>query len=487
MYDVCIIGAGATGAAAAYWLARKNVKVVLVDKEADASFGVSKANSGIVHGGFHYSVSKTLKGKLELEGNRMFPAMAKELGFPYNQCGIIVVAYSEEQLEEVKKLYDRGIENGVEGMEFCDSKRMYELEPKLCEGCLGGVYAPQGGVVEPYAYVFSLVEDAERNGVTFERNFEVISAEYQDNAWKMKAASGKELSAKYVINACGLYADKVSAIFGGEEFEILARKGEEYLLDRLSAAYPTRVVFPVPTHNSKGVLVIPTAGGTTMVGPTAHIVPDKEDTDTTAPDREEIFELAQHMVQGVTKRDLIAAFAGLRPALAGGDFMIKISEKAPAFIQASGIQSPGLTASPAVGKMLVSLLEEAGLKMEDKAEIAPVPPKRRLREMSAEEVDELYQKDPAWTNIICRCEKISEAEIVDAVRHGHVTLDAVKLHTRAGMGRCQGGFCSAKIWAIISRETGIPIEELTKRGKKSNFFNGSVANVAFKGDSYETK
>ena len=487
MYDVCIIGAGATGAAAAYWLARKNVKVVLVDKEADASFGVSKANSGIVHGGFHYSVSKTLKGKLELEGNRMFPAMAKELGFPYNQCGIIVVAYSEEQLEEVKKLYDRGIENGVEGMEFCDSKRMYELEPKLCDGCLGGVYAPQGGVVEPYAYVFSLVEDAERNGVIFERNFEVVSAEYQDNAWKMKAASGKELSAKYVINACGLYADKVSAIFGGEEFEILARKGEEYLLDRLSAAYPTRVVFPVPTHNSKGVLVIPTAGGTTMVGPTAHIVPDKEDTDTTAPDREEIFELAQHMVQGVTKRDLIAAFAGLRPALAGGDFMIKISEKAPAFIQASGIQSPGLTASPAVGKMLVSLLEEAGLKMEDKAEIAPVPPKRRLREMSAEEVDELYQKDPAWTNIICRCEKISEAEIVDAVRHGHVTLDAVKLHTRAGMGRCQGGFCSAKIWAIISRETGIPIEELTKRGKKSNFFNGSVANVAFKGDSYETK
>ncbi|MBE6406329.1 MAG: NAD(P)/FAD-dependent oxidoreductase [Lentisphaerae bacterium] len=487
MYDVCIIGAGATGAAAAYWLARKNVKVVLVDKEADASFGVSKANSGIVHGGFHYSVSKTLKGKLELEGNRMFPAMAKELGFPYNQCGIIVVAYSEEQLAEVKKLYDRGVENGVEGMEFCDSKRMYELEPKLCEGCLGGVYAPQGGVVEPYAYVFSLVEDAERNGVIFERNFEVVSAEYQDNAWKMKSASGKELTAKYVINACGLFADKVSAIFGGEEFEILARKGEEYLLDRLSPAYPTRVVFPVPTPTSKGVLVIPTAGGTTMVGPTAHIVPDKEDTDTTAPDREEIFALAQHMVQGVTKRDLIAAFAGLRPALAGGDFMIKISEKAPAFIQASGIQSPGLTASPAVGKMLVSLLEEAGLKMEDKAEIAPVPPKRRLREMSAEEVDALYQKDPAWTNIICRCEKISEAEIVDAVRHGHVTLDAVKLHTRAGMGRCQGGFCSAKIWAIISRETGIPIEELTKRGKKSNFFNGSVANVAFKGDSYETK
>ena len=487
MYDVCIIGAGATGAAAAYWLARKNVQVVLADKEADASFGVSKANSGIVHGGFHYSVSKTLKGKLELEGNRMFPVMAKELGFPYNQCGIIVVAYSEDQLEEVRKLYNQGIENGVEGIEFCSKERMYELEPKLCEGCLGGVFAPQGGVVEPYAYVFSLVEDAERNGVVFERNFEVVSAEYQDNVWKMKSASGKELSAKYVINAAGLYSDKVSAIFGGEEFEILARKGEEYLLDRLSPAYPTRVVFPVPTHTSKGVLVIPTAGGTTMVGPTAHIVPDKDDTDTTAPDREEIFELAQYMVKGVSKRDLIAAFAGLRPALAGGDFMIKISDKAPAFIQASGIQSPGLTASPAVGKLLVSLLEKAGLKMDDKTEIAPVPPKRRLREMSAEEVDELYQKDPAWTNIICRCEKISEAEIVDAVRHGHVTLDAVKLHTRAGMGRCQGGFCSAKIWAIISRETGIPVEELTKRGKKSNFFNGSIADVAFKGDSYETK
>ena len=485
MYDVCIIGAGATGGAAAYWLARKKLKVVLVDKEADASFGVSKANSGIVHGGFHYSVKRTLKGKLELEGNRMFPGLAEELGFPFHQCGIIVAAYSEEQLAEVRKLYDLGVENGVKGIEFCSAERMYELEPKLCEGIVGGVFVPGGGVVEPYAYVFALVEDAERNGVTFERNFEVVSADYKQDAWNVRSASGKEIQAKYVINAAGLFADKVSSIFGGEEFEILARKGEEYLLDRLSPAYPTRVVFPVPTPTSKGVLVIPTAGGTTMVGPTAHIVPDKEDTDTTAPDREEIFELAQHMVQGVFKRDLIAAFAGLRPALAGGDFMIKFSEKAPAFIQAAGIQSPGLTASPAVGKYLVELLANAGLPMEDKETIAPVPPKRRLREMSAEEVDKLYQEDPAWTNIICRCEKISEAEIVDAVRHGHITLDAVKLHTRAGMGRCQGGFCSAKIWAIISRETGIPIEELTKRGETSRFFQGSIANISFKGDSYE--
>ena len=215
---------GSTGAAAAYWLARKNANVVLVDKEADASFGVSKANSGIVHGGFHYSVSKTLKGKLELDGNRMFPEMAKKLGFPYNQCGIIVVAYSEEQLEEVKKLYNQGVENGGEGIEFCGKERMYELEPKLCDGVLGGVYAPQGGVVEPYAYVFSLVEDAERNGVKFERNFEIVSASYENDCWTVKAASGKEITAKYVINAAGLYSDKVSAIFGGEEFEILARK-----------------------------------------------------------------------------------------------------------------------------------------------------------------------------------------------------------------------------------------------------------------------
>jgi glycerol-3-phosphate dehydrogenase len=329
------------------------------------------------------------------------------------------------------------------------------------------------------------VEDAERNGVVFERNFEVAAAEYKNDVWEIESSSGKKIRAKYVLNAAGLFADKVSAIFGGEEFEILARKGEEYLLDRLSPAYPDKVVFPVPTHTSKGVLVIPTAGGTTMVGPTAHIVPDKDDTDTTAPDREEIFELAQHMVQGVSKRDLIAAFAGLRPALAGGDFMIRFSEKAPAFLQAAGIQSPGLTASPAVGKLIVNLLAEAGLPMEDKETIAPVPPKRRLRELSAEEVDRLYQEDPAWTNIICRCEKISEAEIVDAVRHGHITLDAVKLHTRAGMGRCQGGFCSAKIWAIISRETGIPVEELSKRGESSKFFRGTIANISFKGDTYE--
>ena len=487
MYDVCIIGAGAIGGSAAYWLSRKDLKVVLVEKEADASFGVSKANSGIVHGGFHYSAEKTLKGRLELEGNRMFPAMAKEMGFSYKQCGIIVVAYSEEQMDEVKRLYQQGLENGVEGIELCSRERMYELEPKLCDGVIGGVFAPGGGVVEPFEYVYALVEDAERNGVVFEKKFEVVSAEYRDQSWHIKSSSGKELNARFVINAAGLYADKVSEIFGGESFEILARKGEEYLLDRLSSANPGRVVFPVPTKNSKGVLVIPTAGGTTMVGPTAHIVPDKEDTDTTAPDREEIFKLAQGMVKGVSKRDLIAAFAGSRPALASGDFMIRLSEKTPAFVQASGIQSPGLTASPAVGKLLVSILADAGLEMQEKKEIKQAPAKKKLREMSAEEVDQLYQRDPAWTNIICRCEKISEAEIVEAVRHGHITLDAVKLYTRAGMGRCQGGFCSAKIWAIISRETGLPVEELTKRGKESRFFNGSIANVSFQEGTYETK
>ena len=487
IYDVAIIGGGVSGTAAAYRLSRYQLKTVLLEKESDVSFGVSKANSGIVHGGFHYSAEKTLKGKLEIKGNLMYDKWHEELDFAFNRCGILIVAFKPEQMEEIKRLYQQGVENKVPGIELCSKERIMELEPKLSAEVYGGLFAPVGGVVEPYALVFSLAEAAKLNGVEIKTNFKVSGACDCSGVWEIVSSSGEKIRARHVINAAGLYSDKVSAIFGGEEFEILARKGEEYLLDRLSPAYPTRVVFPVPTHTSKGVLVIPTAGGTTMVGPTAHIVPDKEDTDTTAPDREEIFELAQYMVKGVSKRDLIAAFAGLRPALAGGDFMIKISDKAPAFIQASGIQSPGLTASPAVGKLLVSLLKDAGLKMEDKAEIAPVPPKRRLREMSAEEVDELYQKDPAWTNIICRCEKISEAEIVDAVRHGHVTLDAVKLHTRAGMGRCQGGFCSAKIWAIISRETGIPIEELTKRGKKSNFFNGSVANVAFKGDSYETK
>ena len=246
-------------------------KTVLLEKESDTGFGVSKANSGIVHGGFHYSAEKTLKGKLEIKGNLMYDQWYEELDFAFNRCGILIVAFKPEQMEEIRRLYQQGVENHVPGIELCSRERILELEPKLSAEVYGGLFAPGGGVVEPYALVFSLVEAAKLNGVEVKTQFKVSGACDCSGVWEIVSSTGETIRAKHVINAAGLFADEVSRIFGAEEFVISPRKGEEYLLDRLSPGRPQRVIFPVPDKHTKGVLVIPTAGGTTMVGPTAQI------------------------------------------------------------------------------------------------------------------------------------------------------------------------------------------------------------------------
>ncbi len=470
---VAIVGGGAVGAALAHFLSRREVRVTLLEKNTDVGFGVSKANSGIVHGGFHTPVTE-LKGRLELKGNQMFDELEAELHFPFRRCGIVMAAFTPEELETVRGLYQRGVDNGVPGMEWCAPERMRELEPKLAENCLGGLFAPQGGVVEPYGYVFALCEQAKRNGAEVLTDFEVVRAERKQDKWRITAADGRTVSADWAVNCAGLYADRVSAIFGAEKLEILPRKGEEYLLDRNAAGRPNHVVFPVPSPVSKGVLVIPTVGGTTMVGPTARMTEDKTDVSTSEDDRRKIFELARKMVPAVDPRDVIGCFAGLRPVLQpDGKFMLKLSEIAPAFVQAAGVQSPGLTASPAIAEYLTGLMEKAGLCAPAKKTVAPpLEEVKPLREMTPEEADAHFQQDPAWTRIVCRCETVSEAEIVRAVRLGHRTLDGVKFFTRAGMGRCQGGFCTSRIIRIIARETGMSVEEITKRGGASRLTAG---------------
>ena len=467
IYDVAIIGGGVSGAAAAYKLSRYRLKTVLLEKEADVCFGVSKANSGIVHGGFHYSAEKTLKGRLEIRGNLLYDRWYEELDFAFKRCGIIIAAFKIEQMKEVTRLYEQGIANKVPGIELCSRERIIELEPKISPDVCGGLFAPGGGVVEPYSLVFSLIDAAKLNGVEVKTGFKVSGACDVNGVWEIVSSSGQKIKAVHVINAAGLFADEVSRIFGGEEFSISPRKGEEYLLDRLSPARPERVIFPVPDEHTKGVLVIPTAGGTTMIGPTAQITGDKNDNATTELNRQTIFSLAKKMVSGVSEKDLITSFSGSRPVIEGKeDFLIQISDHAPRFIQCAGIQSPGLTSAPATAELLCELLEKSGVKLEKKTRPYIYPEKvPAIREATAAEADELFKKDPAWTNIICRCEKVSEAEIRIAVRRGHTTLDGVKLATRAGMGRCQSGFCTLEIMKIIAQETGTTLAEVVKREK----------------------
>ena len=465
-YDVAVIGCGVSGVNIARRLSSYRIKTAILEKAVDVSFGTSKANSGIVHGGFHHN-KKYLKARLEIQGNLMFDQLQRELNFPFRRCGIIVAALHHDEMKVVEYLYRQGEENKTIGIELCSRERLLELEPKLSHDVVGGLYAPGGGIIEPYRFVFAMAESALKNGVHLFTDFKVKNGRYEDGRWTIHAEDGRIVKARYAVNAAGLYADDVSRAFGGENFTIQARKGEYFLMDKMTPARPERVVFPVPSTISKGMLVVPTVEGTVLIGPTADATEGKTDFSTTRERLEQIMDSAKTLVPSLSQTDVIASFAGNRPCLEE-DFYIDVSKEAPAFVQVAGIQSPGLTASPAIGEYVKNLLKDMGLELVEKPGWDPFVENRpRARELSPYELDELIAGDPAWGNIVCRCENVSEAEIVQAVRLGHYTLDGVKYFTRAQMGRCQGGFCTYKIIKIIMRETGLSWNEITKHGGAS--------------------
>jgi glycerol-3-phosphate dehydrogenase len=484
IYDVAIIGSGVSGAAIARTLSRYDLKVVILEKEADVAWGTSKANSGIIHGGFHHNL-KYLKSKLEIKGNLMFDQLKRELDFPFSRPGIIVAALNEEELKIVEHLYHQGVENNSIGIEMVSRERLLELSPKLNADVVGGLYAPSGGIVEPYRFVFSLIESAKKNGVEVITDFEVVAPQPPKGGASQKkervstkalpvhffeidSKDGRKVKAKYVINAAGLFADEISKMFNAEEFKINPRKGEYFLLDKATKANPHKVIFPVPSKISKGVLVIPTNEGTVLIGPTADEIEDKEDLTTSNTKLRQIFDSARKMVPIVSERDIITSFAGLRPALDTGDFYIDISKKCKNFIQVAGIQSPGLTAAPAIGEYVKDLLKDLIGSLVEKKDYDPYIQKLpTIRNMDAYEVSDLVNEEPRYGNVVCRCENISEMEIVNAIEHGHTTLDGIKFFTRAGMGRCQGGFCTYKTIKIIMKETGLAFDKVTKKGKDS--------------------
>jgi glycerol-3-phosphate dehydrogenase len=326
-YDVAIIGCGVSGANIARRLSAYDIKTAILEKAPDVSFGTSKANSGIIHGGFHHN-RKFLKARLEIEGNLMFDHLQRELHFPFRRCGIIVAALHEEEMKTVEHLYLQGIQNGVIGIEICSRERVLELEPKLTCDTVGGLYAPSGGIIEPYRFVFSLLESAIKNGVSLLTGFKAAAARYESQRWIIQAQDGRQINARYAINSAGLFADKVSKIFGGEDFTVTARKGEYFLMDRLTKACPSRVVFPVPTSVSKGMLVIPTVEGTVLVGPTADEAECKEDFSTTTERLEQIFDSGKKMIPSLSRSDVITSFAGLRPCL-GERFYHEMAKKSP--------------------------------------------------------------------------------------------------------------------------------------------------------------
>lgn len=461
-YDVTIIGGGVIGCAIARELARYRLKVILVEKQCEVGFGTSKSNSGIIHAG-HHSEPDTLKGRLEWAGNQRWDFLRTQLGFGFERIGELTIAFSGEQREKLIELQAQGGEKGVPGLEIWDSARIRAEEPNLTHDIIAALHAPTAGVVNPYEACFALIESARANGVEISVDFPVTGLTAREEGWTV-TGPGREIATRFVVNAAGIFADRVAEMAGVGSFRIRPRKGEEYLLDKRLKGMVKRLIFPLPTATSKGILVIPTFDGTLMVGPTAHMTEDREDITTTAAGSDEVFDSVRQIVPGISERDCIAEFAGLRAAVEGEDFIIGPTA-AKGFINVAGIQSPGLTAAPAIAEMVAGILADEGLRLDLRDDFQDgIPLPVRFAALPSEEQVRLADEDPRYARIVCRCEHVSERETVDSIHRGAHTLDGIKFRTRAGMGRCQGGFCTWRCMELLARERGVPVTEITKRG-----------------------
>lgn len=465
LYDVVIIGGGVIGCAIARELTRYQLRVVLVEKECEVGFGTSKANSGIIHGG-HHAPPETLKGKLEWAGNQMWDQLCDELGFGFKRIGDLTVAFNEDQMPILEKLLKHAEVKGIPGVELWDKEKIRKEEPNITEEAIAAVFAATAGVINPYEACFGLVESARINGLELSLDNPVVGI--TGTSENLTVQTEKELiHTRFIINAAGVYADKIAEMAGVGDFTITPRKGEEYMLDKRLIGLVKRIVFPCPTPTSKGILVIPTYDGTIMIGPTASPTVDKEDITTTIEGSDQVFGSVTKVVPGISARDCIAEFAGLRAVTDSEDFIIGTT-KLKGFINVAGIQSPGLTAAPAIAEMIANILKEEGLEMSPNEYFTPgIPKPVHFFKLPTEEQQRLVAEDPSYGQMVCRCEGITEREIIDAIHAGARTLDGIKFRTRAGMGRCQGGFCSWRCMELLSRELGIPIEKITKRGGNS--------------------
>ena len=473
MYDVIIVGAGVSGAASARELSRCAARVCVLEKEEDVCCGTSKANSAIVHAGYD-AVPGSLMAKLNVRGNALMGDLAKDLDIPFRRIGSLVVCLSEEDMPGLQALYDRGQANGVPDLRIIYHDELLQMEPNLSEETYAALYAPTAGIVCPFGLNIALAENAAMNGVEFHFDTEVQSLERrQGGGWILHTSQGS-YETRLVVNAAGVYADSLHNMISSGKIHITPRRGDYCLLDKTTGSHVNHTIFPLPGKYGKGILVSPTIHGNLLLGPTAIDVADPEATNTTADGLAQVLENAGRYVKEIPYKNVITSFAGLRAHEDGHEFIIGEVPGAENFIDCAGIESPGLTSSPAIGEMVAEIVR-AKLELSEKEHFIS----RRKGIMNPTQLpdgerQEWIRRHPAYGHIVCRCEHISEGEILDAIHRplGARSLDGVKRRVRAGMGRCQGGFCSPRVMELLSRELDIPLEQITKRGGASTLLCG---------------
>lgn len=464
MFDVIIIGAGVIGCAIARELSRYKLRILVLESSSEiAANGATKANTAIVHAGYDAHPG-TNKAKFNVLGNQMFATVAQELDVPFVQNGSLVVAFQGDDLSVLAHLKKQGEQNGVRQLQLLDKADLFALEPNLNANALSALYAPTGGITSPYELAIAYGENAATNGVQFVFEKRVSSIQSMEGRFQIYMADGSQYGAKTIVNAAGMHADELNNELSKQKFTIHPRKGEYYMLDKTYANLFTHSMFQLPNAKGKGVLIAPTVEGTVLVGPTAQDIDEKEDTRTTKEGLAAVLAQASRTYPAIPKDAFITAFSGIRAHGDIDDFVIGEAGDAPGFFNAACIESPGLTAAPAIGMHIASLI---GQKLNAKENTAFNPKRKAIPhflKLSNAQRSALIGEDKAFGNIVCRCEMVSEAQIRMAIRRpvGATTVDGVKRRVRAGMGRCQGGFCLPKVIDILSKELHIPKTQVRK-------------------------
>lgn len=466
MFDVAIIGAGVVGGMIAKELAKYDLSICIIEKENDVACGASKANSGIVHAGYDAKVG-TLKAKLNVMGSKMMKEVCSLLGVKYKNNGSLVIGFSDEDKLVLEELYNRGIKNQVEDLKIIGYEEIHKLEPNLSNDVKWALYAPTGGIVCPYELTIASIGNAMDNGAELKLNYPVTNIVKQQNYYEIYS-NENVIEAKLVINAAGMYADNIARMIGDESFNIRPRRGEYILMDKELKGLVTHTIFRTPSKMGKGILVTPTVDNNILVGPTSVNIDNKDDKTTTKEGFDLIMSQVRENIPSLNFRHSITSFCGLRAAGDTGDFIINMPNNS--FVNVAGIESPGLSAAPGIAVYVKEMLMNAGYNFVLKSNyISTRKSMNHFAEASIEEKNEIIKSDPSYGKIICRCEAVTEGEILEAIRTNPkpTDLDGIKRRTRAQMGRCQGGFCMPYIVELLAKENGVDITEITKCGKGS--------------------